>query len=411
MRLTEAASREGVDESPRGVFVTARGALSSLGANAAEHLIGYRDGSLGLHPLQVGSYRVPLGALSASARARVSELVGAHPQYARLDPSVLFAILATREALATKPELESFAVCLGSSRGATERLEQTHRDFLNHGEVKPATSPTTTLGNLSSNVARDRFGPNVSVELSSACTSSLHAVLFGYAYLRAGLGAACLVGGAEAPLTPFTLAQLDALGLLNRDLESATPCRPLSGAASATPESTMNRMVLGEGACVLLLQRLPRSEAARRGALAEIVGIGSALEKTPHPASMSADGQALQQAMRAALAAQVAAVDAVVVHAPGTARGDKAELAALAKVFGSHVPPLCSNKWQLGHTFGASGAFGIDFALALLAGAVPATAPFPSALSQPTGAVRRVLVNGAGFGGTAVSVLLQAVAN
>ncbi len=61
----------------------------------------------------------------------------------------------------------------------------------------------------------------------------------------------------------------------------------------------------------------------------------------------------------------------------------------------------------MGHTFGAAGALGVEFALALLSGVRPAEPPYASALRAPAGDVRSVMVNAAGFGGSAVSVVLR----
>lgn len=320
------------------------------------------------------------------------------------------AVLATRDALdaqAKRPESpRPSAVFFGSSRGATNLLETAHGDFLVQGRVPPRTSPSTTLGNLASNVAR--YGmrscdarADDAFELSSACSSSFSAIQLAVAWLRAGLARACLAGGAESALTPFTLAQLAALGLLNRRQGEPAPCRPLALDSS-------NTMALAEGACALVLERMTRADARARSALAEIGGIGSSIECAASPTGISPNGDALLRSMRAACAELTGAPDAVVVHAPGTARGDRAELAAIRALFGDDGPALCSNKWLLGHTFGASGALSIELALALLEGVVPAAPPYASFLTQPKRPVRSVLVNAMGFGGLALSVLLRA---
>src|SRR3546814_2855609 len=61
-----------------------------------------------------------------------------------------------------------------------------------------------------------------------------------------------------------------------------------------------------------------------------------------------------------------ASVDVAVLHVPGTRRGDSAELSAIDAVFGTQKPLLTSNKWKIGHTFGASGALSLEFALLML---------------------------------------------
>lgn len=384
------------------IYVTALGSVSALGDRAAAWRA-YATGVCGLRRVSLGDYDGPLGAVDAANEQRLQSLARESRDLAQLDRSVLLAVLASRDALRDAPEPPS-ALFLGSSRGATNLLETAHRDFLLNGRVAPRTSPSTTLGNLASNVFRYALDtPDVcAFDHSSACSSSLVAVQLATAWLMAGMGRVCLAGGAESALTPFTLAQLAALGLLNRQVELGACCRPMA-------LEPANAMVLAEGACALVLERLENEDPRRLRALAEVVGVGSAVERVPSPTGISLDGEALLRSMQAACKTAPTPPDTIVVHAPGTARGDRAELAAIRTAFGDSSPSLCSSKWQLGHTFGASGALGLDFALALLNGIAPAPAPYASLLSAPPFPPQSVLVNAAGFGGLAISVLLRAV--
>lgn len=314
-------------------------------------------------------------------------------------------VLAARQAIAAADfsrRASPVGVIVASSRGATETLEHRHAEFLETGRARTLSSPTTTLGSLSSSIAHELAQNDVVEAISSACTSSLHALLLGVAWLRSGLGDACLVGGAEAPLTPFTLAQFSALGLIEQETLAPPPCRPLA-------REPANSLVLGEGACILAIESLSPRGAKLRGALAEVSGVGAAVEKAHSLTGITEQGDALARAMTRALREHGDSVDAVVVHAPGTKNGDLAELAAIRRVFGTNPPALCSNKWQLGHTFGASGALGVELGLALLAGVRPATPPYASALTTPPRDVSSVLINTAGFGGAAASVVLRRV--
>src|SRR5690606_4441229 len=144
--------------------------------------------------------------------------------------AVRLGVLAAREAVSASGfsgRRTPIGVLVASSRGATETLERRHAEFLESSRAAPLTSPTTTLGSLASAIASELPSSGLSEGISSACPGSLHAFLLGLAWLRAGLGDACLVGGAEAPLTPFTLAQFSALGLSRGDRTSQPACRPL----------------------------------------------------------------------------------------------------------------------------------------------------------------------------------------
>src|SRR5690606_23524322 len=155
-----------------------------------------------------------------------------------------------------------------------------HSEFLEQKKTSTLSSPTTTLGNISSWVAHDLGSQGPEISHSITCSTALHALLNGAAWIKSGMANKFLVGGSEAPLTPFTLAQMKALKIYSRVAERSRsyPCLALD------MEKTENTMVLGEGASVLCLE-----QGKREGALAEIAGLGYATEVLEHNISISAD--------------------------------------------------------------------------------------------------------------------------
>src|SRR5690606_15433023 len=109
--------------------------------------------------------------------------------------------------------LEDFAVLVGSSRGATGVLEEAHKRFLSGKKLFPDTSPNSTAAAFPAAVSRLFATRGPSLFLSSACSSSMSALGVALAMIRAGQVEGAVVVGAEAPLTPFTFAQLDRLGI------------------------------------------------------------------------------------------------------------------------------------------------------------------------------------------------------
>ena len=98
-------------------------------------------------------------------------------------------------------------------------------------------------------------------------------------------------------------------------------------------------------------------------------------------------------------------VDVVVMHAPGTIKGDKSEYKAIQKVF-KNLPMLTTNKWKVGHTFGASGMLSIELAILMMQHQKFIGVPFVTE-QNPRKQIRNVLINAVGFGGNAVSILLS----
>ena len=99
-------------------------------------------------------------------------------------------------------------------------------------------------------------------------------------------------------------------------------------------------------------------------------------------------------------------VDVIVMHAPGTKAGDLTEYKAIQKVFGNDLPMLTTNKWKIGHTFGASGMLSIEMGVLMMLHQEFIGVPFAEK-QKPRKNIRKVLVNSVGFGGNAVSVLLS----
>ena len=331
-------------------------------------------------------------------------------KYKSLDKSVLYAMAASRKAIqnAGWTSNDVFGINIGSSRGATDLFEKHHQEYLETGKAQTLASPTTTLGNISSWVAHDLQNSGPEISHSITCSTALHALLNGVAWLRAGMTDKFLVGGSEAPLTDFTIAQMRALKIYSNIEESQPelvedlltknnyPCRALDF------EKSQNTLILGEGAAVCCLEM-----GKKENALAFIEGIGYATEILEHNISISAEATCFQKSMKMALKdTDLSEVDVIVMHAPGTKAGDLTEYKAIQKVFTSTLPMLTTNKWKIGHTFGASGILSIEMAILMLQHQEFIGVPFVQEQNTRK-QIRKVLVNAVGFGGNAVSVLLS----
>jgi 3-oxoacyl-(acyl-carrier-protein) synthase len=97
-------------------------------------------------------------------------------------------------------------------------------------------------------------------------------------------------------------------------------------------------------------------------------------------------------------------VDIIVMHAPGTIKGDISEYNAIEKIF-KNMPALTTNKWKIGHTFGASGALSVELAVLMLQHQKFISVPYLENQKTPN-SIKNIMVNAVGFGGNAVSILL-----
>jgi 3-oxoacyl-(acyl-carrier-protein) synthase len=417
--------RTSVSSDKVGVYITGLGSISSLGHDYESVGRAYRERGTRIEVREMGRGRWPGAWLKPGAEDRLEEFLREDDRYHELDRSVQFALYAARQAVrqAGWQRGQQVGVLVGSSRGATGLFERYHSEYLKdpHGVASSLSSPSTTLGNIATWVAQEILSDGPASGLSSTCSTATYALGSALAWLKAGMADRFLAGGAEAPLTPFTLAQMKALGVCARDLTTEFPCRPCAQDAGRE-----NTMVLGEGACILALEPLDEQEIAQRrvreraqqcedalnvpagSVLARVLGAGFCVEPIDTPTSLSEEGRSLFGAMQQALRqANLDRVDMIVTHTPGTALGDRAELRAIRDVFGSNPPALTSNKWILGHTLGAAGAFNIEYAIHLLRSLDAVPYPYLVPFEQRPCRPQTVLVNSVGFGGNAGSLVLE----
>ena len=381
------------------VYITALSSISPLGTSLREAWENYSMPDHLLREDTYGHIRAWGASLTEDARQRIHALANSDAKYRNLDPSVLYAIATAREAIGLAGWKDGrFGVNIGSSRGATALFEKYYSEFIQKGEASTLSSPTTTLGNISSWVAHDLQAQGPEISHSITCSTALHSLLNGVAWLKSGMADKFLVGGSEAPLTPFTIAQMKALKVYSRFEANAPegyPCRALD------LEKKQNSMVLGEAASMACLEM-----GNLDNALARIEGLGYATEILEHNISISSDALCFQRSMAMALGKMdPKEVDVVVLHAPGTIKGDLSEVAAIKKVFGKDMPALTTNKWKVGHSFGASGMLSLELAVLMLQHKEFIGVPFVGYDSVPK-QINRIMVNAVGFGGNAVSVLL-----
>ncbi|MEM0544063.1 beta-ketoacyl synthase N-terminal-like domain-containing protein [Flavobacterium sp. j3] len=342
-----------------------------------------------------------VATIPAEIRNGIDALRKEEVKYKALDETVLMAILTSRKAIqdAGWQQGDDFGINIGSSRGATQLFEKYHSEFMTTGKTPTLTSPTTTLGNISSWVAHDLKSKGPEISHSITCSTALHAVLNAVAWLQSGMATKFLVGGSEAPLTAFTLAQMRALKIYANEPQEY-PCRAFD------LEKTKNTMVLGEGAAMACLEL-----GEKHNALGYITGIGYATDELEHNISITDDAICFQKSMAMALQnTPLDEVDVIVMHAPGTLKGDTSEYKAIQQVFGHNLPMLTTNKWKIGHTFGASGILSMEMALMMIEHNTFIGIPYvtnPVRVQNPDRVIKNVLINAVGFGGNAVSVLVS----
>jgi len=379
------------------IFISSQSSISALGHSRAEIWNNYKNSKHFISKHLFSGTEAFAAFLPENLKVEIESLRNENTNYKKLDDSVLFAIFSARKAIkdAGWESEKNIGINIGSSRGATGLFEKYHQEFIETGKASTQASPSTTLGNISSWVLQDLQTEGPEFSHSVTCSTGLHSVLNAIAWMQAGFIDKFLAGGSEAALTPFTIAQMKAMKIYaSEGLDF--PCRALD------MDKKRNSMILGEASGILALQNKDSEKA-----IAKISGIGYATEPLKHSVSISENGESLQKAMRMAIGEKdFSEIDAVVMHAPGTLKGDLSEVIAIKTVFGENTPAMTSNKWKLGHTFAASGILNLELASLMLQHQEFIEVPF-SNISRSPSKLENILVNAVGFGGNAVSVLVS----
>jgi len=343
----------------RRVAVTGLGAVTPLGLDATstwEAAVTGRSGVDWIQAFDPSDYPVRIAAEVKGFEA--ASVVG--PKDARrLERNVVLAVAAAREAWADAGvdgvDPARAGVLVGSAIGGVIGVME-QNDVLRergHSRVSPWFLPNVLVDSASGQIAIDLGlrGPNYAPV--SACATGSHAVGEGAETIRRGDADVILAGGTESCMHPVILAGFCAMrGLVAEEEDPTLASRPF--------DATRAGFVMGEGACVLVLEDLERAQARGARTYAEVLAYGTSNDAhhlaQPDPASVGV-AEMMHAALRRA-GLEPEQVEYINAHGTSTPQGDLAETKAIKQVFGTHAYELAvsSTKSVTGHMFGAAGA-------------------------------------------------------
>jgi 3-oxoacyl-[acyl-carrier-protein] synthase II len=407
----------------RRVAVTGLGAVTPLGNDVASTWRAATAGESGIDWIRSFDPGDAPVRIAAEVKDFDASQVASPKEVRKLERNVLLALGAAREALGDSG-LNGFdparvGIVFGTAIGGVSGILDQEEIRLSRGpdRVSPNFLPNVLVDSASGQIAISLGikGPNYAVV--SACATGSHAIGEAAELIKRGDADAVLAGGGEACMHPLILAGFTAM----RGLAVENDDPPL---ASRPFDATRAGFVMGEGACVFLLEELEAAQARGARVYAEVLGYGASND-AHHMAQPEPEATGVADMMRAALqrsGVEPERVGYINAHGTSTPLGDLAETKAIKAVFGDHAHKLAvsSTKSMMGHTFGAAGAIeAMMCALALHEGVIPPTInyrhPDPDCdLDYVPNEARRVQVdvalsNAMGLGGHNGCVLLGRV--
>ncbi len=362
------------------VVVTGMGVVCAAGQDQQEFWSFLKEGRSAIGGLSL----VDANLLKFKKAAEVSGYDAAArfapKELAFLDRFAQFALISAAEAVTqagvewTEEVRERGAIITGTSLGGRRAEEDGYWELFHHKRtrVHPLTIPLSMSNAGASHISIQYGMQGPAYTVSTACSSSAHAIGQAFWMVRSGMAPMAIAGGSEAPMFLGGLKAWEAMRVVSNDT-----CRPFSADRSG--------LVLGEGSAILVLETLEGALARGARPLAEIVGFGMTSDAS-HLTQPSFEGA--ERAMRkAVLDSGLAPEQFGYINAHGTATlaNDRTETAAIRAAFGAHANRLAisSTKSMHGHALGAAGAIeAVASILSLRHGVLPPTANYTSPDSE-----------------------------
>lgn len=400
---------------PERVYVTGIGMISAIGSDVHETLASLLSGRSGIGAITmldtIHKGKIPVAEVKRST-GELLEATG-NRGMKNLTRTSLLGMIAAREA-AGSAGIEDMNACptgliSATTVGGMDRSEQFYYSFL-HDNMKGRLMDVVNhdCGDSSERIAAFIGIKKFVTTISTACSSSANAIMFGSELIKSGKFDRIIAGGTDA-LTKFTINGFNTLMILDRQ-----GCRPF--------DENRAGLTIGEGAAFVVLESGRCAEKGKKQPLCELSGYGNANDAY-HQTASSPEGTGAFLAMQEALLTsglRTEQIDYINVHGTGTENNDLSEGIALEKLFSGKVPPFSSTKSFTGHTLGAAGS--IEAVISILAinnGLILPNLNFSTPMKElnirpATKLVRdakvsNVLSNSFGFGGNNSSLIFSAL--
>jgi 3-oxoacyl-[acyl-carrier-protein] synthase II len=410
------------------VVITGLGVVSPIGIGLEQFWKAALEGRSGVSAIPAfGDF--PMDAYRSRVAGQIFDFNPAQyldsPHAERVDRYAQFGLVASKEAIIDsglrldRENPHRVGVIVGAGMGGMVMGEREITQLYQKGRpnrVHPNFIPMITLNSASGiiGMAYGAKGPNWTI--STACSSSAHALGHALQAIRTSRADIVIVVGADASITPLVFAGFCSLRALSTRYND-TPER-----ASRPFDRDRDGFVMGEGAGALILESLGHARKRKARIYAEVVGY-AATSEAYHMVIPREDGVEVATTMRMALkdaGVPPGRVDYINAHATSTPIGDTVEAKAIRQVFRSRADriPVSATKSLIGHTLGAAGAIaGVACAMALDTGHIQPTANYdhPDPACTLRGISSRVqdaspkiaLLNAFGFGSNNAAVVFK----
>lgn len=396
------------------VFVTGIGIISSIGLNKEESASALMESRSGIGSISMleTRYKDEIPAAEVHATSNILKEIAEVNSLSAISRTALLGIIAAKQALsdANINDMNEFRTGLISATtvGGMDRSEKFYREYIKNSSSGRLRDIITHDCADSTEQIADTLGIKDYIStISTACSSSANAIMFGSRLIENGILDRVLVGGVDS-LTIFTINGFNSLMILDR-----TGCKPF--------DEARNGLTLGEGAGFLMLESENTVRQSGKSPLCEIGGYGNGCDAYHQTASSPEGDGALRSMQKAITKANLAPgmIDYINAHGTGTKNNDLSEGRAIKRLWGNEVPLFSSTKSFTGHTLGAAGAIEAVFCVMALnqqwvypnlnfTHEMPDLGLSPVTVFKSDIRLRNIMSNSFGFGGNNTSLIFSA---
>jgi 3-oxoacyl-[acyl-carrier-protein] synthase-1 len=392
------------------IYITGLGVISAIGDNVAQTLDNLVTSQTGVDEIKILPTQLqgtlPLAEVKYTNQelAKMSGLESYQTRTAQL------SMIAAQEAKdSCKVDYSEWRCGFISANtvGGMDRTEDFFKEFLTDNTKGDLHDVINHDSGDATEIVADKLGMNDYVTtISTACSSSANAIMFGARLIHNDIVDIVIAGGTDA-LSRFTLNGFKSLMILDDK-----PCMPF--------DENRKGLNLGEGAgyVVLVSEKVLKTEGLTP--LAVLSGYANANDAY-HQTASSPEGNGNYQAMKGALdvaGLEPKQISYVNVHGTGTPNNDVSEGTAMMRIFGDTEPVFSSTKAYTGHTLAASGGIEAVFSvLAIKHGLIFPNLRFATQMKEHTfspqtslvkgATINHVLSNSFGFGGNCSSLIFS----
>ena len=341
------------------VVVTGLGAVTPIGIGWQNFWQALKDGQNGIGKIT----RFDTTGYTAQIAGEVRDFDPVNfidkKEIKRMDRYTHFALAATRLALEDskldKIDSDRAGVYIGSGIGGMETLHNQYEKLFTKGasRISPFFIPMMIANMAAGNVAIafQLRGPCECIV--TACASGTNSIGDAFRVIQRGEADIMVAGGTEAAISPAGVAGFASMKALCAD-HNDDPAH-----ASRPFDKNRSGFVMGEGAGIVVLEKLEHALARGAHIYAEVVGYGRN-DDAYHITTPAPGGITQAKCMKLALddaGLKPEEIDYINAHGTSTQFNDRGETEAIKNLFGEHAYKLAvsSTKSMTGHMLGAAG--------------------------------------------------------